>query len=84
MYGERDAWHRGDYKTSSNGVAAFDENGTQIGLVFETATPFNTPHLMEELMAWIQAQFAVSLLASTFNYRYMDRRVFGNPLISRE
>lgn len=51
-YSEKDAWHRGNYKTTPNSVAAFDENGAQIGLVFETATPFDTPRLMAELMAW--------------------------------
>jgi len=51
-YSEKDARHRGDYKSSSNSVAAFDENGAQIGVVFETATPFDTPRLMAELVTW--------------------------------
>src|SRR5271165_6458673 len=42
-YSEKDERHRGEYKTLSNSVAAFDENGRQIGIVFETATPFDTP-----------------------------------------
>ncbi len=50
QYSEKDAWHRGNYKTNSNSVAAFDENGMQIGIVFETATPFDTPRLMSELV----------------------------------
>ena len=33
--------------------AAFDENGNQIGSVFKTATPFDTPRLMAELVAWL-------------------------------
>ena len=41
-HSEKDARHRGHYKTNSNSVAAFDENGKQIGIVFETATPFKT------------------------------------------
>jgi cation transport regulator ChaC len=44
VYSEKDARHRGDYKTSPNSVAAFDENGKQIGIVFEIATPFDTPY----------------------------------------
>jgi len=48
-HSEKDARHRGQYKTHSNSVAAFDESGTQIGIVFETATPFDTPRLMAEL-----------------------------------
>ena len=54
IYSEKDAWHRGNYKTSSNSVVAFDENGRQIGVVFETATPFDTPRLMTELVTWMQ------------------------------
>ena len=52
VYSEKDAWHRGNYKTSTNSVVAFDENGKQLGVVFETATPFDTPALMAELVAW--------------------------------
>ncbi len=52
-HSEKDARHRGLYKTNSNSVAAFDENGTQIGIVFETATPFDTPRLMAELVSWV-------------------------------
>lgn len=51
-YSEKDAWHRGSYKTSPNRVAAFDEDGRQVGIVFETATPFDTPRLLAELVAW--------------------------------
>ncbi|EMN5289310.1 MULTISPECIES: Fic family protein [Pseudomonas aeruginosa group] len=52
QYSQKDEWHRGGYKTNSNSVAAFDENGQQIGIVFETATPFDTPRLMAELVQW--------------------------------
>ncbi len=51
---EKDAWHRGDYKKHPNSVAAFDADGRQVGVVFETATPFDTPRLMEELVCWIR------------------------------
>lgn len=49
----KDERHRGHYKTNSNSVAAFDENGKQIGIVFETASPFDTPLRMSELLAWV-------------------------------
>ncbi len=52
IYSEKDARHRGSYKTSTNSVVAFDENGKQLGVVFETATPFDTPRLMTELVTW--------------------------------
>lgn len=55
-HSEKDVRHRGQYKTHSNSVAAFDENGTQIGIVFETATPFDTPRLMTELVSWVNGE----------------------------
>jgi Fic family protein len=56
VYSEKDARHRGNYKTFSNSVVAFDENGAQIGVVFETATPFDTPRHMTELVTWMQEE----------------------------
>jgi Fic family protein len=57
-YSDKDEWHRGRYKTTSNSVAAFDEMGQQVGIVFETATPFETPRLMEELVTWFNETIA--------------------------
>ena len=55
-YSEKETWHRGSYKTNSNSVAAFDETGAQIGIVFQTASPFDTPRLMTELVAWVNQE----------------------------
>ena len=55
-HSEKDRRHRGQYKTNSNSVAAFDESGTQIGIVFQTATPFDTPRLMAELVSWVNIE----------------------------
>ena len=55
-HSEEDAWHRGSYKTSTSSVVAFDENGKQLGVVFETATPFETPRLMTELVTWFNEE----------------------------
>lgn len=52
-HSEKDERHRGEYKSLPNSVAAFDESGRQIGIVFETATPFDTPRLMAELVTWL-------------------------------
>ena len=52
-HSEKDSGHRGNYKTTSNSVAGFDEHGVQIGIVFQTAAPFDTPRLMTELVAWV-------------------------------
>jgi len=51
-YSDRDERHRGGYKTASNSVAAFDADGNPVGVVFETASPFDTPRLMGELVDW--------------------------------
>lgn len=48
----KDERHRGAYKTLPNNVVAFDADGREIGVVFETATPFDTPREMEALVAW--------------------------------
>jgi Fic family protein len=56
-HSDKDQRHRGEYKTASNSVAAFDAEGKQVGVVFATASPFETPRLMTELVAWLdQAQ----------------------------
>lgn len=52
QYSQKDTRHRGEYKTLPNHVAAFDADGKQIGIVFETASPFDTPFQMEELTGW--------------------------------
>lgn len=43
--------HRGSYKTLRNDGVAFDADGRELGVVFETATPFDTPRDMEALVA---------------------------------
>lgn len=62
VYSEKDAWHRGNYKTSSNSVIAFDEDGESLGVVFETAAPFDTPRLMTELVTWFNKESSTGRL----------------------
>jgi Fic family protein len=52
----KDERHRGAYKTLPNHVEAFDENGRSLGVVFATASPFDTPRLMTEIVSWTQAR----------------------------
>ncbi|MGH6619733.1 MAG: Fic family protein [Alphaproteobacteria bacterium] len=52
-HSDMDERHRGSYKTLANHVEAFDEEGRSFGVVFETATPFDTPQRMAELVAWV-------------------------------
>ena len=51
-HSDKDERHRGSYKTLANHVVAIDADGKEIGIVFETAMPFDTPREMEDLIAW--------------------------------
>lgn len=62
QHSEKDVWHRGHYKSNSNSVAAFNADGQQIGIVFETATPFNTPRLMTAFVDWVRQEQARKVL----------------------
>jgi Fic family protein len=53
----KDDRHRGHYKTVSNNVEAFGPNGESLGVVFKTATPFDTPYKMTELITWTSQMF---------------------------
>ena len=90
VHSEKDAWHRGNLKKSPNSVAAFDEGGKQIGIVFETATPFDTPRLMTELVAWLnyereQRRLHPLLVIAVFTVVFLEIHPFqdGNGRLSR-
>ncbi|MCZ6804039.1 MAG: Fic family protein [Proteobacteria bacterium] len=51
-HSSKDQEHSGDYKKITNHVEAFDPNGKSLGIIFETATPFDTPTLMREIVDW--------------------------------
>jgi Fic family protein len=53
-HADKDKRHRGEYKTLDNHVEAFGPDGKSLGVVFQTATPFDTPRLMSELVGWTQ------------------------------
>jgi len=48
----KDERRRGHSKTLPNHVAAFDADGKEISIVFQTTSPFETPREMEALVAW--------------------------------
>lgn len=71
-------------------VAAIDEQGRQIGIVFKTASPFDTPRLMTELIGWFnQARedehFHPLLLIAVFTVIFPEIHPFqdGNGRLSR-
>lgn len=58
----KDERHRGQWKTRDNHVVAYDAGGREIGIVFQTASPFETPGLMEALLAWHAKEEANAVL----------------------
>lgn len=67
QYSSRDERHRGDYKTHTNHVEAFGPDGDRLGVVFETAPPFDTPRLMTELVEWTKASLETEDLHPLIN-----------------
>jgi len=86
----KDDRHRGSYKTLPNHVVAKDADGREIGIVFETATPFDTPREMQELVGWAAKAFDESamhplLIIAVFNVVFLAVHPFqdGNGRLSR-
>ena len=52
QFSSKDKRHKGEYKKMPNSVEAFDNHGNSIGVIFKTATPFETPIKMERLIEW--------------------------------
>ena len=57
-HSEKDERHRGNYKTLPNHVEAFGPDGERLGVVFETASPFDTPRQTADLLSWTRAGLA--------------------------
>lgn len=90
VYSAKDEHHRGNYKNNTNHVSAFDENGKEIGIVFETATPFDTPRLMDELVGWTRDALSNKalhplLVIGVFTVVFLEIHPFqdGNGRLSR-
>lgn len=89
-YSAKDNRHRGAYKTLPNHVEAFGPDGESLGVVFETATPFETPRLMTELVQWTQTvlrkkEFHPLLCIAIFIVSFLAIHPFqdGNGRLSR-
>ena len=55
---DKDNFHRGEYKKLPNSVEAFDADGKSLGIIFETASPFDTSFLMTALVSSTKAALA--------------------------
>ena len=89
-YSYKDERHRGDYKKLSNNVVALDADGKMIGVVFETASPFDTPRRMNELVAWLKdvrelGRLHPLLIVAIFIVTFLEIHPFqdGNGRLSR-
>ena len=90
QYSSKDERHRGEYKTNTNHVMAFDADGKELGVVFATATPFDTPRLMTELVEWTRTMLDGGrlhplLIIAAFTVVFLEIHPFqdGNGRLSR-
>lgn len=89
-FSDKDERHRGAYKTLANHVSAFDADGKEIGMIFETATPFETPQRMKELVEWTRSALNEQslhplLVTAIFTVVFLEIHPFqdGNGRLSR-
>lgn len=89
-YSQKDERHRGEYKKLSNNVVALDGQGQQIGIVFATASPFDTPRLMSDLFGWLHdvretRRIHALLVVAIFIVVFLEIHPFqdGNGRLSR-
>lgn len=90
QYSHKDERHQGAYKTLPNHVEAFDADGRSLGVVFQTAAPFDTPRLMTELIEWTRTGLAKRdihplLVIAVFVVVFLEIHPFqdGNGRLSR-
>ena len=89
-HSSKDERHRGHYKVVPNHVEAFDGTGRSLGVVFRTATPFDTPRFMTALFEWMNEaltarEYHPLLVIAVFIVRLLAIHPFqdGNGRLSR-
>lgn len=90
QFSYKDQRHMGEYKKFPNHVEAFDESGKSLGIIFETASPFETVIQMQELIYWTSQQLEVKsshslLVIGIFIVTFLAIHPFqdGNGRLSR-
>lgn len=89
-HSNKDDRHRGEYKTQSNHIEAFDTFGKSLGVVFEATSPFDTPREMQDLILWTReslydAAYHPLIVTAIFNVKFLAIHPFqdGNGRLSR-
>ena len=89
-HSKKDERHRGNYKKVANHVVATNAQGKEIGVVFQTASPFDTPREMEELVGWTTKAIRENalhplLIVAVFIVQFLAIHPFqdGNGRLSR-
>ena len=89
-YSYKDQQHRGKYKTLPNHLEAFADDGRSLGIIFQTASPFDTPRLMNQLVDWTRTALDSQehhplLVIAVFVLRFLAVHPFqdGNGRLSR-
>jgi Fic family protein len=89
-YSTKDEYHRGQYKQTENNVVAYDREGKEIGVIFETTSPFQTPQEMQRLVestnqALTDKPVHPLLIIALFVVRFLAIHPFqdGNGRLSR-
>ena len=89
-FSEKDQWPVGEYKKHPNHVAIFEANGRDTGVIFETASPLETPLLMTGLVERTQRLLSDKnthplLVMADFALRFLVIHPFqyGNGRLSR-
>ena len=89
-YSDKDEHHRGNYKRLPNNVVAYGADGREIGVIFETTPPFQTPWEMRQLIEWADRAMAENwlhplLIIAAFAVTFLAIHPFqdGNGRLSR-
>ncbi|WP_447933215.1 Fic family protein [Wolbachia endosymbiont of Dactylopius coccus] len=90
LYSEKDLYHRGKYKASSNRVEAKDQNGKVVGIIFDPTPPYLVRKEVQELIDWyhwsLNNKFKHPLIiVANFVFEYLAIHPFqdGNGRTSR-